>query len=614
MKHISLTLLLLCTQLLAVAQSYYGYCPMQVEPTDVTAIGTGKNNFMEAAICLDTEVDPLVMKLHEAGAQIAGVRFYVTHDYKQRSQQRSLIQVRQGEATNEPVAKQVDNFVLGWNEIRFAQPVAIAEGKNYVGYQVYETIGAPYPVASYAHANIPTACCITPAREGYQNYLNRGTLLVQAIIEGAEAINNLQNSALVAFSGVKTKMVQPSKPFSCNLYVRNLSSHPITSVEFEGRDAYGVVTPYSVTLSEELAPYDGVAIPYQLVAPSHEGMSESLTLSVTKVNSQTASPTMPTQGVLYVALDAYERVPVVEEFTSQACVNCPFMAYYLDRAMEEYREQGHPCLYVAHHAGFVNDRFTKSPDLELLYLFEGDSYNPAVMYDRRMLSGSQSVLQSAKLAETDPYSEAIIEAASFPALAEVTVIPTLQDGSMSVQVSGSINRYLLQETKDIYLSCYLIENDIKPTGSSGKDGNNYQMGLDDPSAPADLKDKYRHNGVIRNYFNINPAGDKLDIVEGDSYSYNVSYEPQSINKEVVLANCDVVAIVHLIDKKVMQNNFVLNAGSARMQGYFTEGIGAVTTATAQPDHVAYDLQGRQLSRSASAKGLVIRNHRITLCR
>lgn len=614
MKHLSLTLLLLCSQLLGVAQSYYGYCPMQVEATDVTAIGTGKNNFMEAAICLDTEADPLVMKLHEAGAQIAGVRFYLTHDYKQRAQQRSFIQVRQGDAANEPVAKQVDNFVLGWNEIRFAQPVAIAEGKNYVGYQVYETIGSPYPVASYAHANIPTACCINPAREGYQNYLNRGTLLVQAIIEGADAISNLQNSALVAFSGISTKMVQPAKPFACNLYVRNLSSHPITSVEFEGRDAYGVVTPYTVTLPTELAPYDGVAVPYHLVAPSHEGMSETLTLSVTKVNGQAASPTMPTQGTLYVALDAYERVPVVEEFTSQSCVNCPFMAYYLDRAMEDYREQGHPCLYVAHHSGFVNDRFTKAPDLELIYLFEGNSYNPAVMYDRRMLSGSQSVLQSAKLAETEPYSDAIKEAASFPALAEVNVVPTLQDGRMSVQVSGSINRYLLQETKDIYLSCYLIENGIVPTGASSKDGANYQMGLDDPEAPADMRDKYRHNGVIRNYFNINPAGDKLDITEGESYTYSLNYEAQSIKDEVVLANCDVVAIVHLIDKKVMQNNFVLNAGSARMQGYLTEGIGSVTTPTAVTDHATYDLQGRQLGKGASAKGLIIRNHRVTLSR
>lgn len=618
MKRILLLALTLLTAYAGLAQErgYYGYCPMDVDVPDVTAIGTGKNNFMEAAICLDTELDPLVAQLQKSGAKVVGLRFYLTHDYKQRSQQRSLIEMRQGDASAEPVAKKIDNFVQGWNEIMFTEPIALQEGKNYVGYQVYETIGSPYPVATYTHANIPTACCINPAREGFQNYLQRGTLLAQAIIDGTEAISNLKNAALVAFSGVKTMMVQPAKEFPCTLYVRNLSAHPITSVEFKGTDAAGVTTSYSVKLPAALAPYDGTALPYHLIAPSREGMHEALTLSVTKVDGAEALPTMPTSGELYTALDAYERVPLVEEFTSQSCINCPFMSYYLERALQDYKASGKHHIFVAHHSGFAYDRFTKEPDKALTYLFEGNEYNPAVGYDRRVLSDQNTVLQSAKLAEKDPYLTAVTEAGQYPALADVNITPDLtEDGKIGVRVNGSINRYFMEELGDkkVYLSVYFIENDIKPSGSQSGQGPYFQLGLDDEDAPADLAETYRFNGVIRNYYNLDPIGDALTIKAGESYTYDVNYAPQEIPSGVKLENCDLIAFVNIIDKNIIQNNFILNAGSARLQGYTfgeAEGIHSVNENNSKNGNYAshtFDLQGRKIiGTQAAERGLLIK--------
>lgn len=602
-------LALLTTLLAAVSlhaqQGYYGYCPMDATPDEVNTQGTGRNNFIEAAVCLDTEADPLFDKLRLSGATILGVRFYIINDYKQRAQQRSLIEIRQGSLADAPVAKKVDNFVKGWNEVLFSEPVPIVQGKNYVGYQVYETIGTPYPVATYKPATVPGSCFLSANREPFVEMTDRGTLLVQAIISGTEAIQGLQHAAMVSFSGVPTMMVHPAKLFDCQLYVRNLSSSPITTVEFEGTDADGNVNTYTATLATPLQPYDGRVIPYQLVAPASEGISQPLTLRVTKVDGHTAADTRRTTANLYVALDAYERLPIVEEFTSQYCVNCPFMIYFLDRAIEAYRATGKPLLYVTHHSGFQPDRFTVPADNDLTYLFFGDTYNPAVMYDRRILAEQTAIVQSAKVAETEPYTNAINEMALYPAYAEVNIEPIkAADGKIGARVTGSINRYLLETGVDVYLSCYLVEDGIPVSDSY------FQYGLEEEEgAPEDLQETFRHNGVIRCAYNENGAGDRLTIIPGDSYTYDVTYAAKSFRSDTNLDNCDLVALVHLVDRNNPYNNYVLNAGSARHQGYYLGTIpaglqGQQTTDNGQ-QATLYDLTGRRIA--PTARGLFIQN-------
>lgn len=592
---------------------FYGFSPLTVQLDDITAVGTNRNNYVEAAICLDTQNDPLLEQLRQAGATVRGLRVYLNHDYAQAAQGRSLIRARQGSTEAAPVAEKVCNFKKGWNDILFDTPVSIAQGKNFLGYQVFETIGSSHPVGSYLPATVPGSCYINPARQGFQNLTGRGTLLMQAIIEGGENLKNLQNAAFASFSGVTATMVHPSSPFDCTLYVRNLSAQPVSSIDFEGTDAFGNVNAYQATLPQPIPPFDGATMPYSLIAPAKEGIEQPLTLHVTKVDGQKATETLQTTGNLYVALDAYERVPLVEEFTSQYCVNCPFMIYYLDRAIEKYRKSGKPLLYVTHHSGFQYDRFTVEADRDLTYLFFGDEYNPAVMYDRRVLSTESTVVQSAKVAETEPYTTAITEAARYPAYAEVNIKPVKgADGTIGAEVSGSVNRYLLETGAKVYLSCYLVEDGI-PVSSSY-----FQYGLEEEDgAPDDLQETFRHNGVIRCAYNKAGLGDELTIKQGDSYTYSMTYAPQSFRADTNLDNCDIIAFVHLVDKNDSRNNYVLNAGSARLQGYTLaggEGIAAPQASDTPQTQGTYDLQGRRLSpfkaeREGNSRGLYIQNGR-----
>jgi hypothetical protein len=252
-------------------------------------------------------------------------------------------------------------------------------------------------------------------------------------------------------------------------------------------------------------------------------------------------------------------VPLVEEFTSQRCVNCPFMIYFLDRAIHEWRQQGGNVIYVTHHSGFAEDAFTQPVDRELLYLFGGpDTYNPAVMYDRRVFFGEDVPVHAARVADTTPYSEAIRAVASVAAMAEVNVeaIPN-DDGTMNVHVYGAVNKGYVNEDIRLYLSTYIIEDGIS--------ADDYmQQGLDDETAPSDLKETFRHNGVIRQNLCTRASGDELEITVGNDCTFDVTFGYVYIDDSWKWENCDIIAFVHRMDKVDMTANYVLNAGSMRI--------------------------------------------------
>lgn len=281
------------------------------------------------------------------------------------------------------------------------------------------------------------------------------------------------------------------------------------------------------------------------------------------------------------------------------------MIYFLDRAIEAYRATGKPLLYVTHHSGFQPDRFTVPADNDLTYLFFGDTYNPAVMYDRRILAEQTAIVQSAKVAETEPYTNAINEMALYPAYAEVNIEPIKEaDGKIGARVTGSINRYLLETGADVYLSCYLVEDGIPVSDSY------FQYGLEEEEgAPEDLQETFRHNGVIRCAYNENGAGDRLTIIPGDSYTYDVTYAAKSFRSDTNLDNCDLVALVHLVDRNNPYNNYVLNAGSARHQGYYLgttpAGIQGQQATDNGQQATLYDLTGRRIA--PTARGLFIQD-------
>ena len=384
--------------------------------------------------------------------------------------------------------------------------------------------------------------------------MDEEVLMMQAMTEADESLTD--GAAVASFSDTPL-VVNPAQSFDCTLYICNMSAEPLRSATLTLSDGE-TSNDYAIDLSTTPLPaHQAMAMDYEFAAGEKTGAAVTYTLTVAQVNGKEATKTKPCTKQMYVAGDAFERIPLVEEFTSQRCQNCPFMAYFLDEAMEQWKNEGHQVVYVTHHTGFAEDTFTSSVDREMLYLFgTSNTFNPAVMYDRRVFSGDISPVHSAKnVAESDQYYDAISTVASVPGMARVMVSEsTTADGKHTVKVSGELNKGIVDEGNKLYLSTYVIEN-----GISTKDAP--QLGLDDEDAPSDLKDKFRHNGIIRISLSDVAMGDEIQVSRGDKYTFEVEYEPVSYKEGWDVNNMNVVAFVHMTDKDDLTRNYVLNAGA-----------------------------------------------------
>lgn len=558
--------------------SHYGFTPDDFVAEDIQAQGTGENAFVAGMICLDPVNDPVVQRLK--GQKVLGVRCFLRADYAQKRQKRTFVMHAVGKP-DAIAAKTYCDFVEGWNEILFDEPVTIGDEKLFVGLQVYETIGTAYPLVAYAKAAVPGGSWINLKNEGWEEYTDRGTLFVQALLDAP--VEKFERTVYAQATDLPLT-IAPAAMFDARVYFHNCSVQPVSSVELTTL-GQGDSEPHvqTITFDEPIPAYGSRHIDLPLRSGSETGASQWLRLNVTAVDGQKSQETFSGESKIYVTHDAFERVPLVEQFTSQRCTNCPFMIYYLDKAMEEFEGN---FLYVTHHSGYIKDAFTLPMDEDLLYLFGGDyTYNPAVMYDRCVAQGEEAPVVGANEASTAPYLAALSAAALRPAMAKVDVaVERTDDGKITCRVSGRVNSEMSASNPDLYLSAYLVEDGL-PLDKY------YQLGLDSISikdAPVDLLERFKHNGIKRHVFNTVSTGDPL-VLDADN-SFSVDYPSLQAGADWVWDNCRVIAFVHKVDKEDMTQNEVLNAGSNKL-GHLVNSITTATTEGTADVRFYLDAQG-----------------------
>ena len=532
----------------------YGYCPENLSQEDGLAQGTGKNKFVAAMICLDPASDPVMKRLK--GHQIKGVRCYLREEYRQASQKRSYVMAAIGDP-NSPLEKKMHNFEKGWNEVYFDEPISITDERLFIGFQVFEKVGTPYPLLTDGRVSVPGGCWINLDRKGWKEMKDRGTFMIQAILDDS-SVTELSNCAYAQLSDFPLVVV-PKKMFDAKVYIKNFSDTAINTIELKTIGSGDEKAHLQkVKFEPALAPYDGRVLDLQIRAGKKVGISEEIQLSVPQVNDQVAQTASDGKSFLYVTLDAFLRIPIVEEFTSQLCPNCPFMMYYVEKAREAYKE---PLLYVTHHTGYQNDAFTLKNEDQLLYLFgEVDTFNPAIMYDRLYFPSESSVILSSS-GETShtPYLEKFNEIAQRPAMAEVIVEVNKIEDEISCQVHGRVNLEMATSGKPLYITTYLVEDGLQ----LDKYG---QQGLDVEDGPEDLVSGFRHNGIIRQSLSKQVTGDVLQL--NNKGEFNVKYKT-TFNPSWEWKNCQVISFIHKYNPQNLSENYVLNAGSNRYNHLIT---------------------------------------------
>ena len=564
------------------AQQPYGYAPGNVQAEEVAGLGSGMNKFVQGMTLFDPASDPALARMK--GKKVVGVRCYMRADYKQAKNKRSAALASTGTVGN-IVRTQYADLLQGWNDVLFDEPLVIGDAPIYLGVQAYETIGTAYPLVVYTRAIVPHSCFINIGKTSWEEYTDRGTPLIMALVED-EAAACFERTAY-AQNTTHPQTVAPERDFQGELYVHNFTSETILSVEI-AMQGEGAASPTlrTITLPAPLPAYGSTIVSAQLRAGATESTTATWEATVTRVNGQEAQPGRPGVTQLYVTYDNFIRTPLIEEFTSQRCINCPQMAYFLEKALQEYEGD---YVYVAHHSGFYEDVFTTQPDREILYVFGGyeNEYNPAIMYNRAIMEGETKIIQGVRDMSPEPYKAALELAADMPAMAEVNI----ESANGLVTVSGRVARDLVG--KQLYLSCYLVEDGISTEEYP-------QLGMNDADAPADLADVFRHNGVILHYFTTDAIGDLLSTEANGAYS--VTY-PMAEKAGFGGTARRLVAFVHKVNKENPYDTYVLNAAELQLDD--DDGILEIKNETLKTQEGVYDLSGRRLSAEANSSFFIL---------
>ena len=532
----------------AMGEVYFGFAPLDPDYDSVTAQGTGKNAYAEASVTLDPAANVAVARLK--GKKILGVRCYMRSDYPQKSKRTSSVNVRVGALDAEPEKIYAD-FFKGWNEIRFDTPVEIGDEAIHIGPMVYETSGNPYPFVSVPGGAMPGGYNISLNKGEWQKLSERGNLLMQLIVDAAP--EELARVAIASPYGLPP-VVAPDAAFLAGVTVHNFSATPIEEAEIMTVADDGAQSiPTVVSFDPPLAAGDSRNLEMSVPTGSKEDPQVGYAMSVSALNGEKCDGEVAVDFSLHVTSNAYLRVPLVEEFTSMNCVNCPFMAYYLDMAIEDFDR---PLVYITRHTGFASDLFTLPSEKELLYLFgTKGTYNPAIMYDRTVWAESDACPVYGADPNPSPaaYKVALERSAARPAYAKILVDAKIESDGASCVVHGKIADGI--SIDGLYLTTSLIENGIAAEGAYRQSG--VYDAADD--APEDLAERFKHNGIVRIEYNAGALGDPLEV-DAATREFRVEYPTRDVASGWNLDNCEIVAFISRVNKDDLTDNYVLNAG------------------------------------------------------
>ncbi len=566
----------------AAGEVYFGFAPLDYDPEATMAQGSGKNGYAEAAITLDPQTNPVVAALR--GKKIIGVRCFMRAEYLQAKKRTSAICIRQGSLSSEPV-KNYTNFYEGWNDIMLDEPVEITDQPIYIGPMVYETSGCPYPFVAASGGAIPGGYSISLNKETWQTLTQRGNLLMHVIIDAQP--DDLILAAQAAPYNVPS-VVAPNSSYICDITLHNYSAEAIACAQITTvADNGDTILTSEFNFDPPIPPFDSRTFESTLPTGSLEDPEARYSMSVTGLNSMPTDLHPSTPFDLYVTSNAFLRIPLVEEFTSMNCVNCPFMAYYLDIALEELNK---PYVYITRHTGFVNDFFTLPSEKELLYLFgDGGTYNPAIMYDRTVRAESDAcpVYKADPNPSHKAYIEALNEAADRPGYAKIIVDSEISDNEASCVVRGRIANGI--NTDGLYLCAYLIENGIPA------DPPYIQSGIYDAAedAPEDLVERFRHNGIVRIEFNKEALGCPLEV-DPITNEFRVDFGSLPLNSNWKTENCETVAFICRVNKDNLRDNCVLNAGGTRWNRLVDNNTVVEPVASSSPKLKIYATHDRRI--------------------
>jgi len=427
----------------------------------------------------------------------------------------------------------------GWNEVTLDTPIDIDDnvGDLYVGYSLHQR--ANVQAVSVVGDGINNTAFMRQGDDDWKDMVDKGMLSIEALVEG----DNVPAYDL----GISDVVISPwpnggKTAMQVQATLHNYGSHDVSG--FTIKCSADGMSPVSARLDTTIASTLTRKVKF-VIRPSQVTDENNIwTVAITALNNGTDEREANNTAT---ATFAYQRNVLIEEFTTEKCVNCPRVAGYLHEVLEksEYAD----CVYaICHHAGYYTDDFTQPCDEEYLWFYNegGTYYAPSMMMDRQayfygMYSTSNmtaTFLPSSadELAEFIDYELAVT--------ANVAIGITLTYNADSTQVTATVNgrRNANYQAANPQVSIFLTEDNVRSTTQSGADAT------------------WMHQHLTRAYNST--WGDPVEW-EDNNFTNSATF---TLNPSWDISNMHVTAFIYNYDSSDKTNCAVGNSAQVSLLG------------------------------------------------
>ena len=501
------------------------------------------------------------------GSRIIGVRIGAGSDMPQGV----TVFVRDSLTGTDLYTMRTPPLYQGWNDVTFDQPVDYPAADLVVGYTM-----AAGKVGLSGEAW--TDGCWMLGGGAWKDCSNEqgSSLCIQALLDGESY--GVNDAALLrigwATAGKGTR-------FSFDGRLRNNTNTDIDHVAITY--TIGGVTKEQEVSFESILPGEIGAFSVEAEAPATPG-DYTISTTISSVNGLAdefeANNTATAQ--LSVVGELVKKMVLVENFTTQTCVNCPAAHTRLADALKGRDDY----LLVAHHYGNGTDNLTAFGSSDLQWFYNSNTmYAPAMMIDRVNLMDEPGPISF--VPESATIAAMLDEESAKVAPVAISLLRYYDSASRTVRIR--VNTHVVEGQEvgaDPVVSVLLLEDGIIAAQSPGYEN-------------------YQHDHVCRRF--VTPVyGDAMTFVGSEEQHCDYTETiPETWNPE----NMHIVAFVSNYNQDDCNDCHVYNATSVTLDGQDDIETGIVehlSSAVASSRPVAeYNLSGQRVATNVGAKGIYI---------
>ena len=278
-----------------------------------------------------------------------------------------------------------------------------------------------------------------------------------------------------------------------------------------------------------------------------------------------------------IARFSFMKKVLAEEFTTEACGNCPRVAGYLHEMLgkDEYKDR---VIALCHHAGYYTDAYTQPIDEDYVRFF-GIGGAPYMMFDRAPLFNNGLTVTICP--DMEDMESAFNKRLAEEAHVSVAMTATYDEDAQTlyVNVSGEKTRSLGANER---IMIYVVENNVKQSDKG-------QSGAPD-------KD-WTHQHVIRAY---NGSWGEPLITNGNEYEMNFTFD---ISPEWNNNNMQIIAALGNYDDSSSLNCVVDNCEQINFPS--TSAINAVYSDFEAESLEYFNINGTRINGEPSVPGIYI---------